>query len=115
MIRRRPAFTLIEVVIAIVLFSIGAIALVGSAAAMTRQMAVSGRRSRAATIARSRAEDSHSRPCSALSGGSEQLQGIRSEWEIIAGANAAEVAQRVEYGSALGDHAERYRTATSCE
>ena len=115
MISRRPAFTLIEVVIAVVLLSVGALALAGGTAAVAREMAVSGRRSRAATIARSRAEDSHSRPCAALSGGSEELGGIRSEWQIAAGSTAAELDQRVEYQSAFGDHAELYSTATSCE
>jgi prepilin-type N-terminal cleavage/methylation domain-containing protein len=58
---RRGGFTLIEVVIAIVLLSVGALALAGSAAAMARQMARNGRRERATMLARSQAEESQSR------------------------------------------------------
>lgn len=115
MTRRHPGFTLIELVIAIVLLSVGATALAGSAAAVARQMSISGRRSRAAMIARSRAEESQSRPCTALSGGSEELGGIRSEWDVSTSSISAELAQRVEYRSLFGQRADVYRTAASCE
>jgi prepilin-type N-terminal cleavage/methylation domain-containing protein len=115
MTRRHSGFTLIELVIAIVLLSIGAIALAGSAAAIARQMAISARRSRATMIARSRAEESQSRPCAALSSGSEALPGIRSEWEVSMSSVSAELGQRVEYQSLFGQRADVYRTAASCE
>ena len=112
--RRASGFTLIELVIALVLFSVGAIALAGSAAAITRQMATSGRRSRAAMMARSRAEVAQSRPCAALTGGSEDVSGVRSQWDVSASSAAAELEQRVEYGSVLGRHGEKFQTAAAC-
>jgi prepilin-type N-terminal cleavage/methylation domain-containing protein len=115
MTRRQPGFTLIELVIAIVLLSVGAIALAGCAAAITRQMTVSARRSRAAMIARSRAEESQSRPCSALTGGSEELQGIRSDWDVSTSSVSAELGQQVEYRSLFGQRMDMYRTAAPCE
>ena len=115
MTNRRSGLTLLELVVAILLLSVGGVALASSAAALTRQLGVSARRSRASAMARTRAEQSQSRPCSALSSGSEDVRGIRSEWDVAASSGGAEVGQRVEYGSQFGQHADLYRTAATCE
>lgn len=53
---KKHGFTLIEVVVAIVLLTVGALALAGSAAVTIRRMSAAQRNSSAASAARTRAE-----------------------------------------------------------
>jgi type IV pilus assembly protein PilV len=58
----RRGLTLVEVMIAILVFAIGALGLAATSAAILRQMAASARRSRAAHVAASLTERSHAIP-----------------------------------------------------
>ena len=58
----RRGLTLIEVMIAILVFAIGALGLAATSAAILRQMASSARRSQAARVSASLDEKSHARP-----------------------------------------------------
>ena len=56
---RRRGLTLVEVMIAILVFAIGALGLAATSAAILRQMASSAKRSRAAHLSASLDEKSH--------------------------------------------------------
>ncbi len=110
----RTGVTLIEVVVAILVLAVGALALAGSAAVTLRRMSDTARGTAAASVVRSRAEQSFSRPCAALGSGSQQLLGVRSEWFIAGGAGSANISQRVTYPTRGGDHSDEFLTAAPC-
>jgi len=63
MFSRRAGLTLIEVIVAMLVFAVGALGLAAGSATIARQMSNTSLRSRSSSIARSRDERSHSLPC----------------------------------------------------
>src|SRR5215208_4309163 len=109
--QRTPlGLTLIEVIVAMLLFSVVALGLAASSAAITRQMSVSALRSRSALIARTRAELAQSIGCGASTAGSETTNGIRSTWTIALG----KVDQTLERPTITGSHADQFYSAIPC-
>jgi prepilin-type N-terminal cleavage/methylation domain-containing protein len=112
--KARGGFTLIEVVIAIVLLAVGALALAGTAAVTARRMAESARRGSAVSMARSRAETSMASPCASLASGSETVRGVQSAWVATLAAASTELSQRVSYPTSRGDRSDDFLTAAPC-
>lgn len=108
-------FTLIEVVVAILLLSLGALALAGSAVVMARRMGESARATTAVSVGRTRAELSFATPCEALAAGSERARGAFSEWSIAAGTVSADITQRITHPATRGDHFDDFLTAAPCK
>jgi len=112
--QRTPlGLTLIEVIVAMLLFSVGALGLAASSAAISRQMTMSLLRSRSSVIARTRNEGAQSRSCASTSGGSETVQGVRSTWAVATG-NTMSVDQILERNTANGMHIDQFRSAVLC-
>jgi len=102
----RNGLTLIEVIVAILLFSIGALGMAAASAAITRQMTMSLMRSRAASIARDRDEAAHATGCNGIHSGNETKQGIVSRWTVSQGL-VASIDQEIErrgIGHEVTDH-----------
>ena len=87
----RPGFTIVEVLVAVIILSVGVLALASTAALTGRQIGEGGARSRAASLALSRFEVVAARAaagCDAIVpvGGSvprdSTLRGIRERWTI---------------------------------
>lgn len=74
-------YTLIEVILAILVFSVGALALAASSALIARAMARNALRERAARIAASRIEVIKSQ-CAIATSGHETVQQVESEWVV---------------------------------
>jgi prepilin-type N-terminal cleavage/methylation domain-containing protein len=110
----RAGVTLVEVVVAILVLSVGALALAGSAAVMARRMAESARAGAAVSVGRTRAELSFATRCAALADGDERLLGVRSEWSIAAAAASADISQRITHRTPRGDHFDEFLTAAPC-
>jgi prepilin-type N-terminal cleavage/methylation domain-containing protein len=108
-------FTLVEVVVAILVLTVGALALAGSAAVTVRRMSEGARRSAAASVARVRAESSFATSCLALGGGSEELLGVRSVWSVAATAASTDISQQTTYSTFRGDHTDDFLTAAPCD
>ena len=88
MTKARHGLTLVEVIVAMLLFSVGALGMAAASGAISKQMTLSLLRSRAAMTARTRDEQAHASPCNAISSGSETKQGIESRWTVAHGASA---------------------------
>lgn len=112
--KSRAGFTLVEVVVAILLLSVGGLALAGSAAVMARRMAETARSEAAVSVGRSRAEISFATPCGALAGGNERVLGVRSDWSVSASAGSTDISQRITYPTRRGDHFDDFLTAAPC-
>ena len=115
MAKLRNGVTLIEVVIAIVLLSVGALALEGSSALLIRRLAESKRASSASALARSRSESSFARGCGAVSSGSEEKFGVQSQWTIGSDGASVDIEQRLTYPTQRGQHAEKFHTGALCD
>jgi prepilin-type N-terminal cleavage/methylation domain-containing protein len=74
-------YTLIEVVVAIIVFCVGALALAGSSALVARGIARNALRERGARIAASRIEVIRSQ-CATATSGRETVQQIESNWVV---------------------------------
>jgi len=86
----RSGFTIVEVLVALVIISIGVLALASTAAVVARQMGASARLSTAASLGQSRLERlASAASCSALRGGTATTGGIEERWSVgVAGAVA---------------------------
>lgn len=109
----RRGLTLIEVIVAILLFSVGALGMAAASAAITRQMTLNLLRSRAASIARARDETAHSVDCGAISGGSETLQGIASRWSASQGM-VVSIDQEIERRGVAAQQIDHFLSAVPC-
>ncbi len=112
--RSQVGLTLIEVVFAILILSVGALALAGSSAVMVRRLSDSERTASGVSVGRSRIESSFAVPCDALAGGSEQILGIHSEWSVAGTQNSADIKQRVTYPARHGPHSEDLISSAPC-
>jgi prepilin-type N-terminal cleavage/methylation domain-containing protein len=79
--RRSAGYTLIEIIIALLLFTIGGLALVSTSALIARATNADGIRERAGRIAASRLEIL-SVECERAVSGRETLQQVESEWSV---------------------------------
>jgi type II secretory pathway component PulJ len=77
----RTGYTLIEIIIALLLFTIGGLALVSTSALIARATTADGIRERAGRIAASRLEILGVE-CQRAVSGRETLQGVESDWSV---------------------------------
>ncbi|MFN2602311.1 MAG: prepilin-type N-terminal cleavage/methylation domain-containing protein [Gemmatimonadaceae bacterium] len=113
--RSQVGLTLIEVVVAVLILSVGALALAGSSAVMVRRLSDGARTAAGASVGRRRIESSLAAPCSALAGGSEQIFGVHSEWSVAGTQNSADIKQRVTYPARRGPHSENFISSAPCK
>ena len=81
----RHGLTLVEVIVAMLLFSTGALGLAATSAFVARQISFNNLRSLASFAARNRSELAIAAGCTAASSGSETKDGIKSDWTVIGG------------------------------
>jgi prepilin-type N-terminal cleavage/methylation domain-containing protein len=110
----RPGYTLIEMIVALLLFTIGGLALVATSALVGRQMNTNAVRERAGRIAASRLEILGAE-CRGVTSGHETFQQIESEWSIAAFDSArVSVVESVTYPAAEGRRTELFRSVLAC-
>lgn len=83
--RARRGFTLVELIVALLILTVGLMALVGTSISVTKQMSMSVRRTEAATIAERRFETIRSRNqlCSSITGSTRTWpRGITEKWVV---------------------------------
>ena len=107
----RRGFSLVEVVIAMLVFAVGGLGLAASAAAIAKQVAASGLRADAATIARSRSEAAHGASCGSFSSGEAVTAGISSVWSV----DGSTLEQHLDRADAFGSHTDRFISAVPCD
>lgn len=112
--RSRRGLTLIEVIVAMLVFAVGGLGLTAGSAIVVRQIGLTTLRSNALTIARSRAERAAASGCGSVAAGEDRRLGIRSVW-TVAGGSALTLDQSLERRSALGVHSDRFLSAVPCD
>jgi len=93
----RQGFTLIELVLAIFIFSVGALGLAATTAQITRSLAASAMRERALKIASARIEQLRSLSCTSVRGGSETVNRVVSAWTAAVSGPRITILESVTY------------------
>lgn len=95
---RRDGFTLAEVILAIVILSVGLLALASGSMGVIRQMRAGNQAAVAAMVAQSRIEKMRSKPCTSASSGSSTTRGLSEKWTVTSiNAKLSAVAETVSY------------------
>ena len=94
---QRPAFTLVEVLVALTTLGVGLLGLSASAVLVTRMVGDGSRLTIAATVAAARLEALRALPCAVATSGSAVTRGIEERWTVAPiGGPGAPVALEVE-------------------
>ncbi len=113
-IRVRTGYTLIEIVVAIFLFSVGGLALVATSAIVGRELSVNAAREGAGRIAATRVEILRA-GCRTASSGSEKVGRIESEWSVgLSDSSHLSLLESVTYPARQGAHTDIYRATLPC-
>ena len=111
----RKGFTLVELLVALMVFAVGMLGLAATAGSVTRMMGGARRQTIAATVAQSRLERIRSSPCASLVSGSDTVRGVISIWTITAVSRGVNVSETVRYPTSRGGmRSKTYTTALSC-
>lgn len=113
-IKLRIGYTLIEIVVAIFLFSVGGLALVATSAIVGRELRVNATRERAGRIAATRLEMLRA-GCRSAIGGREKVGRIESEWSVgLSDSSHLSVLESVTYSARQGARTDLYRGTLPC-
>ena len=107
-------FTIVEAMVAIVVFAVGVLGLASSAAVMTRQMSSGNRLAQATLLARSRVEQFSARNCTTLSSGSATAGGFTEQWTVTPMTRTVRVTETVTFAGARGQRSKTYVTMLPC-
>ena len=119
----RPAFTLLEVIVALVVLGVGILGLSANAALVSRLLGDGSRLTLAAAVATARLEQLRALPCASASSGAATTRGIEERWVIApmgaTGTPALEVQLAVTYRvrathGARPQRTQRFRAALAC-
>jgi type IV pilus modification protein PilV len=111
---RRLGFTLVEVIVAMTLLSVGILALAGLSATVMRNLNGAAQQTIAATLGQSRLEQLRSFNCATLSNGSATRRGMSEIWKVSAGTRSVTAFVTVSYFDGRGKRQHTYRTIIPC-
>ena len=111
---RRRGFTVIELVVTIVVLTVGLLAMAANSAVIGRQMRGARVMTEAASIAQARFELLRAVPCTALSGGSATSGAVSEVWTAANATRTVEVTDTVKYSTRYGEQVYAYRTSIPC-
>jgi type IV pilus modification protein PilV len=113
-VRARRGFTLAELLVALMVFSVGALALAATSANVIRMMTASKNRTQAADVAQARFERMRSQPCSLHTTDSTTTRGVAESWQTVSLSRADDVTVRVRFYANGGLQTRLYRTFLPC-
>jgi prepilin-type N-terminal cleavage/methylation domain-containing protein len=96
-LRARRGFTLIEMIIAIIVMSIGIMGLAGTAGYVATQMGGGNAQTIAAAMITKVSDSLSSRRCSALVDGTQTRRGVKVSWTVVDSSRTKWVTQQVQY------------------
>lgn len=112
--KAREGLTIIEVLAALLVFTVGALGLAAGSAVLVRQLAGNTLRSNALAIARSRAERAIGEGCAKVSSGEEQRLGVRAIWSSSRGATLT-LEQTLVRPTQTGMRSDRFVSGAMCD
>jgi type IV pilus modification protein PilV len=110
----RRGFTLVELLVAIVLLSVGALALASLSAVVMRNVNGAAQQTIAATIAQARLERLRGLPCTQLESGEADTRGMYESWKVMTGTRSITVSLSVGYSDGRRDRVNIHETIIPC-
>ena len=112
--RAAAGFTLVELLVAMMVFAIGVLGLAATAASVTRLMGGATRQTIAANIAQSRLEKLRASPCGTLTNGADTTRGVVSAWTVQPVTRGVNVTETVIFPTQGGNRTRTYKTTLPC-
>ncbi|HEY6088462.1 MAG TPA: hypothetical protein VD771_01610 [Gemmatimonadaceae bacterium] len=110
----RRGYTLIEITVALYLFTVGGLALVATSAVVARELSANATRERAGRIAGNRLETLGA-SCRRARGGRETLGRIESEWSVgFPDSSRVSLVESVTYPTLRGRRSDIYHLNLGC-
>ncbi|HEV8234851.1 MAG TPA: prepilin-type N-terminal cleavage/methylation domain-containing protein [Gemmatimonadaceae bacterium] len=113
-LRARAGFTLAELLVALMVFSVGALAMTATAANVITLMTASKNRTQAADVAEARFEKMRAQACASHTSDSTVTEGVAESWQTVSLARADDVTVRVRFMSNRRQNTRIYRSFLSC-
>jgi prepilin-type N-terminal cleavage/methylation domain-containing protein len=110
---KRHGLTLVEILIAMLVFAIGALGLAVSSASLARQVAWNADRYRASSLARTRMELIDASPC-ASGFGSDRSGTVTTDWLATVGGTHVTIDQTVTRRDSRATHVDLLRAGSPC-
>ena len=111
---RESGYTLIEVVVALLLFTVGGLALVATSAVVGRELSANAVRERAGRVAEARLELLRA-ACHTATAGSERIGQIESVWSVgFPDSNRVSLVESVTYPTRQGGRTDSYQATVQC-
>ena len=95
--RTERGMTIVELLIAIIILSVGILALASSAAGTSRMIGAGGQQMVAAQLAQSRIEQLRATACTSAASGSETNRGVYTQWTVATATRARTLTVLVRY------------------
>jgi prepilin-type N-terminal cleavage/methylation domain-containing protein len=109
----RKGYTLVELVVSLLLFAVGGLALASTSALIGRALNVDGLREQAARIA-ARQIEILAAACRDAASGQQRYPQITSQWSVTRSANRIDISEAVSYSSSQARHTDSYRALVGC-
>ena len=110
----RAGFTLVELMVAMLIFTIGILALASTAGVVVRQMGDSGRMSVAAAVAKSRIEQLRLAPCAVAVSDSAKTRGVAEVSRLTPMTRSSQIDVTITYTTKRGSRSQSYRSMVPC-
>ena len=114
----RKGFTLVELMVAMMLLSVGMLALASSSAVVIKQMTEAGTMSVASSVAQTRIERlrTASTTCAAaaVTNGNATTRGVTESWTITPMTRSKQLSVTVTYFTPRGDRSQTYLSMVPC-
>ena len=110
----RKGFLLVELLVAVVIFSIGLLALAGTASVILTALTSTQSRTIAANVAESRFERIRATACASRANGSATTRGIAENWTLARLARADDVTVAVTFQTNHQSRTETFRSFITC-
>ena len=118
-LRGRDGVTMIELMVALAIVSVGVFGLAGGATLVTRLMGGGTQQTRAALVANAHIENFRSMTCTSVSNGADTVRSIISSWTTAAvptsgTRRATSITLTVQYPTTKGMRSQSYYTLLPC-
>jgi prepilin-type N-terminal cleavage/methylation domain-containing protein len=114
--RPRRGMSLVELIVGIIVLTVGMLGLAGVSTVVLRQMNGSANQTVATTLVQSRLEQFEGRPCASIVGGTATTRGVTETWTTSAvGSRGKRIASTVRFSGLRGAASEvAFETVVSC-